>query len=77
MVFRLLSQSWDRRNRFVCNPNIEGIDELITLTIKLYERQGTEEKDRLKDEGKHIFNPAKEKRKSPTICGGLIKYLLL
>ena len=77
MVFGLLSQNQDKENRFACNPIFEGINELITLTIKLYERQGAEEKDRLKDEGKHIFNPAKEKRKSPTIRGGLIKYLLL
>ena len=34
--FWLFSQNQNRRNRFVYNPNFEGINELITFVIKLF-----------------------------------------
>ena len=38
--FWLFSQNRNRRNRFVYNPNFEGINELITLVTKLNEISG-------------------------------------
>jgi len=37
MVFWLISQNQDKRNRFVYTPNFGGINELITFVNKLSE----------------------------------------